>query len=202
MTAPGSRFRFWVSSCSPEVVDSGQCGRVCECGIGVKPKTRREPARGQTRISAASRRRRCEARTLVDVNELWWRNARSKSRFQPEQTTTVAAMEQLFPRRTNVALTEEFCATRCREAHACWKLSRHRRDPIELLVESNKGRLPELVPIRFGRMLRLPFTRYRGSAAVIAVDLATTAIGAQGRNVNRQRSAWAIQTPPEQQWRS
>ncbi len=61
-----------------------------------------------------------------------------------------------------------------REAHAGWKAPAHRRDPIELLVESNQGRMPELIPIRFGRMMQSPFTFYRGSAAIMAADLATT----------------------------
>jgi len=62
-----------------------------------------------------------------------------------------------------------------RESHAGWKAPKHRRDPIELLLESNEGRVPELIPIRFGRMMQSPFTFYRGSAAVMAADLATTA---------------------------
>src|SRR5689334_5925262 len=60
-----------------------------------------------------------------------------------------------------------------REAHAGWKPPRHRRDPIELLMESNEGRITSLIPIRFGRMLQSPFTFYRGSAVVMAADLAT-----------------------------
>ena len=62
-----------------------------------------------------------------------------------------------------------------RESHAGWKARKDRRDPIDLLVESNEGRVPELIPIRFGRMMQSPFTFYRGSAAVMAADLATTA---------------------------
>jgi len=61
-----------------------------------------------------------------------------------------------------------------REAQGGWKAPRKRRDPIEVLVASNEGRMPELVPIRFGRMLQSPFTFYRGSAAIMAADLAST----------------------------
>jgi uncharacterized protein (DUF2252 family) len=61
-----------------------------------------------------------------------------------------------------------------REAHAGWKAPRDRRDPVDLLVESNEGRLPQLIPIRFGRMMQSPFTFYRGSAGLMAADLATT----------------------------
>ena len=61
-----------------------------------------------------------------------------------------------------------------RQAHGGWKASPGRRDPIELLIESNEGRVMDLIPIRFGRMLQSPFTFYRGSAVIMAADLATT----------------------------
>jgi uncharacterized protein (DUF2252 family) len=61
-----------------------------------------------------------------------------------------------------------------RAAHGGWKPPKDRRDPIELLRESNEGRLPQLIPIRFGRMAQSPFTYFRGSAAVMAADLAST----------------------------
>jgi Uncharacterized protein conserved in bacteria (DUF2252) len=61
-----------------------------------------------------------------------------------------------------------------RSSHADWAPSARRRDPIEILEESNQDRLPELVPIRYGRMLRSPFTFLRGSAALMAYDLANT----------------------------
>lgn len=62
-----------------------------------------------------------------------------------------------------------------RQSHGQWKRPHKRRDPIELLEESNQGRLPELVPVRYGRMLPSPFTFLRGSAGLMAADLATTA---------------------------
>ncbi|HXX11689.1 MAG TPA: DUF2252 domain-containing protein [Burkholderiales bacterium] len=61
-----------------------------------------------------------------------------------------------------------------RKSHGDWKLPRDHRDPIRILEASNRGRLPELVPIRYGRMLHSPFTFLRGSAAVMAYDLAKT----------------------------
>jgi uncharacterized protein (DUF2252 family) len=61
-----------------------------------------------------------------------------------------------------------------RKGHADWKPKRNRRDPIELLEESNRGRLRELVPVRYGRMLKSPFTFLRGAAALMAHDLART----------------------------
>ena len=61
-----------------------------------------------------------------------------------------------------------------RAAQAGWKPPKGRRDPIDLLMESNAGRVQSLVPIRFGRMSASPFAFYRGSAALMAADLATT----------------------------
>jgi len=61
-----------------------------------------------------------------------------------------------------------------RTSHAVWKGPPKRRDPIAILKESNRDRLPELVPVRYGRMLRSPFTFLRGSSGLMAYDLATT----------------------------
>lgn len=61
-----------------------------------------------------------------------------------------------------------------RSSHAGWTSPPNRRDPIDILEASSQDRLPELVPIRYGRMLRSPFTFLRGSAGVMAYDLATT----------------------------
>ena len=49
-----------------------------------------------------------------------------------------------------------------------------RRDPIALLEEQAVSRVPELVPIRYGRMLVSPFAFYRGGALIMASDLART----------------------------
>ncbi len=48
------------------------------------------------------------------------------------------------------------------------------RDPVGLLIEQAETRVPELVPIRHGRMLVSPFTFYRGAALIMAADLSTT----------------------------
>jgi uncharacterized protein (DUF2252 family) len=60
------------------------------------------------------------------------------------------------------------------EAHAEWGESDYRVDPIALLHEQAEMRVPELVPIRYGRMMVSPFTFYRGAAYVMASDLAST----------------------------
>jgi uncharacterized protein (DUF2252 family) len=61
-----------------------------------------------------------------------------------------------------------------RAAHASWTPTADRPDPIKIIVDSSQGRLPELIPIRYGRMLQSPFTFLRGSAALMAYDLAGT----------------------------
>jgi hypothetical protein len=67
-----------------------------------------------------------------------------------------------------------------RESHSGWKPPVNRPDPIGLLEESNRHRLPELIPIRYGRMLHSPSTFLRGSAGLMAHDLAATPVPACG----------------------
>lgn len=61
-----------------------------------------------------------------------------------------------------------------RQDHAVWKAADNRVDPLVLIEESNRGRIPQLVPIRHGRMLQSPFAFYRGAALHMAADLADT----------------------------
>ena len=61
-----------------------------------------------------------------------------------------------------------------RQQHAGWTAHNQRVDPYKLLDDSNHGRVKELIPIRYGRMLQSPFTFYRGAAAIMAADLAKT----------------------------
>lgn len=61
-----------------------------------------------------------------------------------------------------------------REQHGQWNGIKGRRDTIDLLSESDIGRMKKLIPIRYGRMLPSPFTFYRGAATVMAADLART----------------------------
>jgi uncharacterized protein (DUF2252 family) len=59
-----------------------------------------------------------------------------------------------------------------RSAHAELEPARLDRDPVALLEEQARTRVPELIPIRYGRMLASPFAFFRGGAAVMAGDLA------------------------------
>jgi uncharacterized protein (DUF2252 family) len=63
-----------------------------------------------------------------------------------------------------------------RSSHAGWHVPSRRPDPLAILEASNLGRVPELIPIRYGRMLASPLAFLRGSAAIMASDLAATPI--------------------------
>ena len=63
-----------------------------------------------------------------------------------------------------------------RSSHAGFDPAPDRPDPIALLEEQGKTRVPELVPVRYGRMMVSPFTYYRGAALPMASDLATTPV--------------------------
>ena len=61
-----------------------------------------------------------------------------------------------------------------RSSHAVFEPSSERSDPVQLLEHQAETRVPELVPIRYGRMLVSPFTFYRGAAKIMAHDLGPT----------------------------
>ncbi|WP_254615651.1 DUF2252 domain-containing protein [Cupriavidus basilensis] len=61
-----------------------------------------------------------------------------------------------------------------RISHAEWKPPHNRPDPVRLVLKADEGRIPELLPLRHGRMVLSPFTFYRGSALAMATDLAAT----------------------------
>jgi len=63
-----------------------------------------------------------------------------------------------------------------RDSHAVFDPPKDRPDPIALLEEQATTRVPELVPVRWGRMMVSPFTYYRGAALPMASDLATTPV--------------------------
>ncbi len=86
----------------------------------------------------------------------------SKGRTQPrsraEEYAAGKALREKCPRR----------------AHATWKSPTGRRDPVELVLAAEEGRVPYLLPLRHGRMARSAFTFYRGAALTMAADLAST----------------------------
>lgn len=83
----------------------------------------------------------------------------------------------MIPSRNERRVAGKALRDKCeREAHAKWKPQAKRRNPVDLLIESSEGRIPQLVPIRYGRMMQSPFAFYRGAAAIMAADLAHTPV--------------------------
>ena len=71
-----------------------------------------------------------------------------------------------------------------RSGHGRWAPAPDRPDPVTLLEQQAASRVPEMVPIRHGRMLASPFTFYRGGALIMAADLAAT-----GQYINQVNNA-------------
>lgn len=94
------------------------------------------------------------------------------SASRKESTTAYSAK----PYAEQYAAGKALRTTCPRTSHAAWKAPSGRRDPVELVLESEKGRLPNLLPLRHGRMARSAFTFYRGAALTMAADLASTPI--------------------------
>jgi uncharacterized protein (DUF2252 family) len=88
-------------------------------------------------------------------------------------TGTLARTRSALPSRTELHEQGKALRSKCsRGSLAGWSARNRRVDPVKLLEDSNDGRVPELVPIRFGRMLQSPFTFFRGAAGIMAADLA------------------------------
>jgi uncharacterized protein (DUF2252 family) len=86
-----------------------------------------------------------------------------------------SGLERMTPAE-RAARGKEARAAVPRESHAVFHPGPDRPDPIGLLEEQAKSRVPELVPIRWGRMMVSPFTFYRGAALPMASDLAGTPV--------------------------
>jgi len=86
---------------------------------------------------------------------------------------------EYLPRRTapeRVARGQSLRAEVPVERHGAWVPPPERGDPIAVLERQSAQRVPELVPIRYGRMAASPFAFFRGAAAVMAADLAGTPV--------------------------
>jgi len=86
-----------------------------------------------------------------------------------------SGLERLTPAE-RAARGKEARAAVPRDSHAVFDPPPGRPDPISLLEEQAKSRVPELVPVRRGRMMVSPFTFYRGAALPMASDLAGTPV--------------------------
>lgn len=84
---------------------------------------------------------------------------------------------QPHPTRDELVAAGKSLRDQCpRQSHSQWQIPPNRRNPLELMLESNHDRLPQLIPIRHGRMLQSPFAFYRGAALNMAADLASTPV--------------------------
>jgi uncharacterized protein (DUF2252 family) len=89
----------------------------------------------------------------------------------PTKSSPVATLPSVKEREAAGKAAREKAS---RASHGEWEPAARRRDPVKVLEDQAKSRVPELVPIRYGRMLVSPFTFYRGAAAIMAMDLAKT----------------------------
>ena len=80
-----------------------------------------------------------------------------------------------------------------RQEHAEWTPARNRRDPVELVIESSKGRIPELIPIRYGRMMVSLFTGEQTAQLVLrpVLDIYNVGVGPQASKTII-RHGWTI----------
>lgn len=77
--------------------------------------------------------------------------------------------------RTELLAAGKALRDKCsRASHAKWNPAQGRPDPVQLVLEAEKGRMQDLLPLRHGRMVRSAFTFYRGAALTMASDLAST----------------------------
>ena len=91
----------------------------------------------------------------------------------PEAVQEVAApVSQAVSPDTRSAAGKALRDKIAREDLGWWKAEKRRANPVDVLMKSDSERMPQLVPIRYGRMLQSPFAFYRGSAGVMAADLA------------------------------
>jgi uncharacterized protein (DUF2252 family) len=103
----------------------------------------------------------------------------SRNRKQDKATRNLASALDTRPRGSFKERYEAGKSLRKkvpRKDHSGWKAPKGRPDAVDLLIASSSGRLENLIPIRYGRMLVSPFIFYRGAAAIMASDLARTPV--------------------------
>ena len=91
-----------------------------------------------------------------------------------QEQASVPVQTHLQPVGERLAMGKALRKQASRAVQAQWQPPAERVDPIDLLIENSKGRVEDLVPIRYGRMMASPFAFYRGAAAVMAYDLSHT----------------------------
>jgi uncharacterized protein (DUF2252 family) len=103
--------------------------------------------------------------------------AASSSKKNSKQPALPPSSYQTHPTHAELLAMGKALREKCpRKAHAAWQPAADRPDTVALLEKSSEGRIPELLPVRYGRMTRSPFTWYRGAALHMAADLAKTPV--------------------------
>ena len=97
------------------------------------------------------------------------KNKRLRSKADKSESSVVVRLRSRGQLYMQGKAHRDSCA---RLSHAKWKPPADRVDPVEILEACNQGRLPELIRVRYGRMIPSPFVFYRGAAAIMAADLA------------------------------
>lgn len=140
---------------------------VATSGAGLLSIKRKSAGCGNWIGRANKRRYSCNAMSTVITNS---------SKTSTEEQTTPSEIDQTKSAHRQELLDAGKAKRQSmpRYAHGTWKAAVGRPDPLSILRAADAARLPELVPIRYGRMLQSPFTFYRGSAAVMASDLSET----------------------------
>src|SRR5450755_1557133 len=104
----------------------------------------------------------------------------TRRKATPVKRTRAAAKPGAAPAVPHLSVAERVARGKAarkevpRARHGVFEPTADRPDPVALLQRQAKTRVPELVPIRYGRMLVSPFTFYRGAALIMAQDLAGT----------------------------
>jgi uncharacterized protein (DUF2252 family) len=105
----------------------------------------------------------------ASVTSLGMAKVPTRARAEPDRRAVLH-----LPRAEQYAAGKALRMACPRASHAGWKAPAGRADPVQLVLRAEKGRMPELLPLRHGRMVRSAFTFYRGAALTMASDLAST----------------------------
>jgi uncharacterized protein (DUF2252 family) len=113
------------------------------------------PSKSRTPAARRAAPRRAAAKPAASAHRVAQLPEQSHGRPHAERMVQGRALREASPRRQL----------------GQWKVSPRRADPVDLLIANSAGRVPELVPIRYGRMMASPFAFFRGAAAIMAHDL-------------------------------
>jgi uncharacterized protein (DUF2252 family) len=123
---------------------------------------------GSRNMSAA------EAAQLQGAPDLLVKRLAEGDVFEPRDTEVDTLTAPGEPWEARLETGRKLRSKTPREAHGNWRPEYDRPDPIDLVMASNQGRVPELIPLRLARMAASPFAFLRGAAVVMAWDLSRT----------------------------